>query len=92
MKKRDIHVIKKKGHMEVFQDKKVFTVVYEACLNAHLSKEKANEIAKKVTNELNKRIKGREVKSDFLFKNIIDILKKYDKDAAFLYETHRDVS
>lgn len=90
--KGDIHVIKKKGHMEVFQDKKVFTAVYEACLNAHLSKQKANEIAKKVTTELKKRIKSKDVRSDFIFRNIIEILKKYDKDAAFLYETHRDVS
>ena len=92
MAKKDIHVIKKKGHIEVFEDKKIFTAVYESCLNAHLSKEKANGIAKKVTNELKKRIKGREVRSDFLFKNVIEILKKHDKDAAFLYETHRDVS
>jgi len=32
------------------------------------------------------------VKSDYIFKLISTLLEKYDKDAAFLYETHRDIN
>ena len=86
-------IIKRDEHLEEFNEKKIYTTVYESCLNAHLSKEKSTKIAKKILTNVKRKIGNkREIKSDFIFKLIIELLKKEEKDAAFLFETHRDVS
>ena len=86
-------IIKRDGHEEIFKKEKVYQSVYESCLNAHHSKETANEIAEKTINDMMKNLKRKTmVKSDYIFKLISTLLEKYDKDVAFLYETHRDIN
>lgn len=86
-------VVKKAGHRERFVDKKTYDAVFFACKNAHLDHAICRNIANKVLRELKQVLKGKkEVKSDYLFRTNIRLLRKYDKDAAFLYETHRDLS
>lgn len=89
----DIHIVKRRGHKEPYDDKKVYASVYAACLNVHLHKEKAEKIAEKVLSEINSWLTGKnEVGSDAIFNKIIELLKNHNSDAAFMYETHRDIS
>ena len=86
-------VIKKDGHEEIFKKEKAYGSIYESCLNAHHEKKKATNIAKKTVNDLIKELKGKKkITSEHVFKLIATLLEKYDEDAAFLYETHRDIS
>ena len=88
-----VHIVKRKGHEEHFDERKVYASCFAACLNVHMEKHKAEECADKATREFKKWLKNKnEVNSSEIFKEIIKILKKYNKDAAFMYETHRDVS
>ncbi|RJQ13448.1 hypothetical protein C4553_03645 [Candidatus Parcubacteria bacterium] len=87
------HIVKRQGHKEPFDEKKVYASVYSACLNAHLNKEQSEKIAEKIMWEINSWISNRdEVNSNEIFRKIIELLKTHNPDASFMYETHRDVS
>ncbi len=87
------HLVKRKGHLEKFDERKVYASCYAACLSGHLKKEKAEKIAASVTKDISKWIKDRKkVSSNDIFRLVIQSLKKHDREIAFLYETHRDVS
>jgi transcriptional regulator NrdR family protein len=86
-------VEKKDGLCEKFDEKKAYKKFCNSCLNAHLSKKESSAIANKSIKDLKKSIKNRKkINSNALFKKNIKILKKYSKEAAFLYETHRDIN
>ncbi len=88
-----MRIIKRDGHEEEFKKDKVHRSIYESCLNAHHEKKKATNISNKVINDLMKHFKNKKlVKSKDVFKYIATLLEKYDEDAEFLYEPHRDVS
>ena len=87
------HIIKRKGHRQEFDERKVYASVYAACLSSHLSKEEAEDIANQVAKELGKWIENKEgVTSDEIFKAAAEELMALNKDASFMYTTHRDVS
>ncbi len=88
-----VTLIKRAGHREKFDERKIYASCYAACINCHYEKKKAE----KMCEVLAKRIKGWAAKkssitSSDIFKEVVAILKKLDKDVAFMYETHRDVS
>ena len=88
-----IHIVKRKGHKERFDDKKVYASCFAACLNVHMEKHKAEKCADKATKDVKKWIsKKKETTSDKIFKEVVKALKRYDRNAAFMYETHRDLS
>jgi len=88
-----VHIVKRKGHKEYFDERKVYASCFAACLNVHMDKHKAEKCADIATKDINKWInKKKVVGSDQIFKEIVKVLKKYDKNAAFMYETHRDLS
>ncbi len=89
----ELKIVKRKGHTELYDEKKVYGSCYFACRNAHLSEKKAEEISNKVCIAITKWMKKRKVvSSNDIFKIITQELKKHNEDAAFLYETHRDIS
>ena len=88
-----LEIVKRKGHTELYDERKVYGSCFFACRNAHLRKEEAEEICSKVSAEVTKWITGQKmVSSNEIFRKLIDELKKHNQDAAFLYETHRDIS
>ncbi len=91
---KHLHIIKKrKGHKELFDEHKLRGACYRACLNAHLSEKKSEQICGKVLRDVKLRLKGKKlVSSKILNEYVISALKKYDEDAGFLFETHFDVS
>lgn len=90
---KDIHIVKRQGHFEVFDEKKVYASVYASCLAGQIPKSKAEAISDIVTKQVKKWIDNKEeVSSDDIFKQIVRFLKKEDKGVGFLFETHRDIS
>lgn len=87
------HIVKRRGHKQPFDPRKVYASSYEACRNAHLSEIESEKIAEAVQKSLEKWIaKKTEVTSDEIFREVIKVLKELEQDAAFLYETHRDIA
>lgn len=87
------HIVKRKGQEEHYDERKLYGSVFASCLNVHMKKQEAEKCADKVTKEINKWIKNKkEITSNQIFKEVVRMLKKHDKDAAFMYETHRDIS
>ena len=87
------HIVKRRGHKQVFDDRKLYASVYAACLSSHTQKEESEATADLVTREIKKWLGDKEeVGSGDLFKQVGEELKRLNKEAAFMYLTHRDVS
>jgi len=87
------HIVKRKGHEEHFDERKVYASCFAACMNAQVGAKKAEQCADKATKEIKRWMKNKkEVASDQIFKQIIAVLKKQNKEAAFMYEFHRDIN
>lgn len=92
-KKKSNKIVKRKGHMEFYDERKVYGSCFFACRNAHLSEKEAEEICSKVCIAVTKLVnKQKIVSSNNIFRILINELKKHSEDASFLYETHRDIS
>ena len=90
---KKIHIVKRKGHVEEYDDKKVYGSCYAACSAAGLTEKECEATADAVTKHITKWVKTKEsVKSNEIFRMVTQLLKKRNKEVAFLYETHRDVS
>ena len=86
-------IVKRKGHAEEFDERKVYDSCYAACLNAQIEHKKAEKICEKVSRELKAWARKKKyADSSDIFREVIAEMKKYDKNAAFMYETHRDIS
>lgn len=92
--KHGSHIIKRRGHSEPFDEKKIYASAYAACLNAELREQKCEQVAEKVMKEVAKAIKARNnaVNSSEIAELTYKALEKFDKDVAFLYKTHLDLS
>lgn len=88
-----MHIIKRRGHKEEYDERKVYGSVYAACLASHTSHEEAESIAGRVSEQLTSWIKERqEVTSTQIFYQVGEELKRLNPEAALMYTTHRDVS
>ncbi len=87
------HIVKRKGHKQKFDERKLYASVYAACLSANIDKEEAAVTANLVIKEVKKWLEGKEeMTSDQIFRKVGEELKHLNKDAAFMYTTHRDIS
>ena len=88
-----LQIVKRKGHTELYDERKVYGSCFFSCRNAHLSQQESEQICNKVAAQITKWIKKKKlVSSDDIFRALIHELNKHNEDAAFLYETHRDIS
>lgn len=86
-------VVKRKGHKEVYDDRKVYASVYAACLAAQEPEEVAEKCASTVASHLTRWVGGRKkLTSNDIFRQVIIELSKHSYKSAFMYETHRDLS
>ena len=82
-------IVKRRGHKERFDEKKVYASVYAACASAHHAELKCEKIAEKVLQTIKKFIKNKKsIQSTEIRKKIENELKKKDKELAFFYEQH----
>ena len=88
-----LQIVKRAGHTELYDERKVYGSCFFACRNAHLNEKEAEEICSKVAAAITKWVKSKKVvASNEIFKLLTEELKKHNEDASFLYETHRDIS
>ncbi len=86
------HVVKRKGHTEEYEPRKLYASVYAACLNCHYGEEVSEEIASTVLEYMNNFMEDRhEVTSQELRKHIIDTLEEFDEDIAMMYDDIMDI-
>jgi transcriptional regulator NrdR family protein len=86
-------IVKRKRHTEEFDERKVYASCYAAFLNAQVEHTKAEKMCEKVSKEIKAWARKRKyADSSDIFKKVIAEMKKHDKNAAFMYETHRDIS
>ena len=91
--KKDIRLVKRGGQLHVFDERKVYSSCYAACLSAHVPHKETEKICNNVCNSIKKWIKQKkQVTSDQIFKEMTKTIKKFNKEAAFMYSTHRDIS
>lgn len=84
------HIVKRRGHVEPFDERKIYASVYEACHAAQLSTKQAEKIAANVSLSVKKWIDKKDrVSSHELHQEVIHTLKKNHEDVAFMYATHR---
>ena len=85
-------IIKRKGHEEAFDDRKLYGSIYAAALTAHYNEHASEEIATDVTNEVTAWLMAHaNISSNDLKTKVHSILMREDKEVAFLYESHLDI-
>jgi transcriptional regulator NrdR family protein len=86
-------IVKRRGIAEEFDERKIYASCYAACLSSHVPHMKAEKVCEKVSSELKIWANKKGVlSSDDIFAKTTLVLRKHDKDSAFMYETHRDIS
>lgn len=86
-------IVKRRGHKQEFDERKLYASVFAACLSAHVKHEEVEGIANLVCKEIKKWLdKREEVTSDEIFQQAGKELEHLNKNASFMYLTHRDVS
>ncbi len=86
------HLVKRKGHTEIFDDRKIYASVYAACLSLRMTQEEGELIAEMVTSEVADVVKDfHEVDAHTIHKHVVVSLNKFNPDAAYLYDTHKDI-
>jgi len=89
-----MNIIKhRKGKAEKYDENKVHNSVKNSCYVVKLADKECKRIATEVTKKITAFVrKKKKVGSVTLAKEVAKELKKHDKDAGFMYETHMDVS
>ena len=88
-----IHIIKRRGHKEPFDERKVYASVSAAARNCHLDERTAEKIAETVLVGLREWLADKsQIPSVHIFEKVIELLNKENGEVAFMYHTHRDVS
>jgi transcriptional regulator NrdR family protein len=87
------HIVKRKGHTEEFDERKLYASVFASLMSLRMSDEEAETISHMVTDEVKSVIKKKkEVTAHILHTEAVKSLKKYHPDASYLYSTHKDLS
>lgn len=88
-----MHIVKRKGHNEPFDSRKVYASVYAACLTVRVPQGEAELVADKVSREITGWVETKtSVTSHEISKQVAESLRILNPDAAYMYSTHRDLS
>lgn len=86
-------VVKRKGHNQDFDPKKLYASIYAACIALRMKEGQAELIADNVSKDVTDELSHIEsVDSKELTEMVVKFLEQYDTDAAYLYKSHRDIS
>ncbi len=84
------HVVKRRGHTEGFDDKKLYASIYSACLVVRETPEASELVAEKVTKDITDWIANKpEVTSADIRRHAAEFLHVYNADAAYSYMHYR---
>lgn len=82
-------VVKRKGHKENFDERKVYGSVYAACASTHYDEMQCEKTAEEIMKKIKASVKNRkEISSEEIRKKIEKELRKKDEELAFFYEQH----
>ncbi len=88
-----VAIVKRRGQKQEFDEKKVYGSVYAACMACQLHENECERISDSMVSEVKKFVKGKkEVNSTEIFGLVVQKLAKIREDAAFMYQTHRELS
>ncbi len=86
------HIIKRKGHSEVYDVRKLYASVYSMCLSVHSSEKDAENTAEKVVQHVDQWLEMKhEVTAHDIHTIASDKLMSLNPDAGFLYSNHRGI-
>ena len=84
------HIVKRAGHSEPFDERKLYASIYASCLSVHEQSATAELIAQKVTeNVLNWLESKTEVTSNDIRGIAGQFLSEHNRHAGYLYLHHR---
>lgn len=87
------HIVKRGGHTETYDERKLYASVYAICQSLRESDQTSEVIAEKVTQDINEWIsKKHEVTSHDIRSHAAIHLEQYNADAGWLYRHHRNFS
>lgn len=87
------HIVKRAGHNETYDSKKVYASVFAACLAVRSQANDAELIAGEVTKDVDRWVSDKQqISSHQIAQEAARSLRLYNADAAYLYEHHRDIS
>src|SRR3989338_4929145 len=82
-------VVKRAGHCDKYDERKVYGSVYGACYVVERSEKDCEKIANTVAKRITKHVRNKiEVDSQKIKGLVVKELRKHDRNAAFMYETH----
>jgi transcriptional regulator NrdR family protein len=85
-------VVKRRGKLEPYDEKKVYSSIYNACMDCALGERKSEPIAKEISAEVTKYVKGKkDVNTSEIFGLVLQRLASISEPAAFMYQTHREI-
>ncbi len=86
------HIVKRKGHTEPYDEKKLYASIYNACQSVREPAGSAELIAERIVQDINKWLaKKHEITANDIRRHAAQHLKAYNPDAAHMYLHHRVV-
>jgi len=87
------HIVKRHGHREEFDEKKLYASIYTSCLVARTGTRRAEITANQVLVELSGWLKNKEtlITSNDIRRQASKLLNQHNPDAAYTYLHHRVV-
>jgi transcriptional regulator NrdR family protein len=84
------HIVKRHGHTEPYDEKKLYASIYSACLSVREPAGSAELIAEKVVSDISTWLqKKHEVTANDIRRHSSVHLKAYNPDAAYMFMHHR---
>lgn len=86
------HVVKRGGHSEPYDIKKLYASIYSVCLSVRTPEGEAELVAERVVKHVGQWIeKKHEVTAHDIRVQATKHLKAYNPDASYLYGVHREL-
>ena len=93
MKKKKAIIIKANRAKEAFSNKKLYNSIYASCLGTQLPKKECQRIAKKIYGNVVKILRKHQcLLSEEVSATVTKAMAKHQKELAFMYKTHKDLS
>ncbi len=86
------HIVKRKGHSEPFDTRKLYASIYAACLSVRTPEGEAELVADSIVKYVNEWLKPKhEVTAHDIRTQATKQLEAYNPDASYLYGAHREM-
>ncbi len=86
------HIVKRKGHSEPYDIKKLYASIYSACLAVRTPEGEAELVAERVVKHVSEWLESKhEVTAHDIRAQAAKHLKAYSPDASYLYGVHRSL-